>query len=108
MVFGFSRPTYELSIFKNRLRLRDPSDGSTSERSAVYLFSTDRVLMADRECFEAELSELIRTHKRRLPLFFGPNAHVIHVEWPLVPVERAALRESLAAVGFSKIVLPVD
>jgi hypothetical protein len=107
MIFWPSKPTYELSIFKNRLRLRDPSDGSTSERSSVHLFSTDRVLIADRERFEVELSELIRAHKRRMPLF-GPNVHVIHVEWPLVPVERTALRESLAAIGFSRIVLPGD
>ena len=50
---------FELAVLRNRLRLTDLETGRTLERAATYPFSTSRMLIANRECFEQEFKTLL-------------------------------------------------
>ena len=99
--------TIKLSVYRNRLRLTDEKTGTVVERQAVYPFSTDTMLIANRETLEQEFGELVRQIPRSR-LFHYPAVEVVATEAKLHPVEREALQRAIADAGASKVILPND
>lgn len=106
-MFSKLKPVWELDVFRNRIRMREPASGREGERTAIHPFSTSTSLIAEDQCLEQEIRMLSNECFGR-PGVFGrfPEMRVMHLDAAVTAVELASLKEALANAGASTIVLP--
>lgn len=102
----FAAPVWQLSIFPNRIVLRDGKSGQTWERDAEHPFSDDRHLITDDQLLEREVYLLARQVTQGKWQIKYPVLEVVALAWSLSPDEVDRLKTALANAGASRIILP--
>ena len=97
---------WDVVVGRNRLTLSERKTGKRVERPARYPFSSDLLLVSQREMLEQEFRELVieMIGKRRLLLY--PHLHVTAAAASLEPLERDAIRGAFLDAGCSKVSFP--
>lgn len=95
--------TIEFQVLPNRLLAKECDIGRTVDVEADHAFSSEHALIADVECFERAVGEVVRQLVGNRRFFSYPKAMIASTSQPISNVERQALQKGLLNAGFSKV-----